>query len=60
MSWRGNDRGETMAKQKKVVHHDLSKRSGIVVERRTPNREVLDSIPQGSPCCVFEQDTLIP
>ena len=35
------------------------KRGGVVVER-TPNREILGSIPQAAPCCVFEQDTLTP
>ena len=35
-------------------------RGGVVVERRTPNQEVLGSIPTESPCCVLEQDTLTP
>ena len=32
----------------------------VVVERRTPNREVLGSMPTGVTCCVLEQDTFTP
>ena len=32
---------------------------GSVLERRTPEREVGDSKPT-PPCCVLEQDTLLP
>ena len=35
-------------------------RGGVVVERRTPNQEVLVRSPQAAPCCVLEQDTLTP
>ena len=35
-------------------------RGGVVVERWTPNREVMGSIPTAPLCCVLEQDTLTP
>ena len=35
-------------------------RDGVVVERRTPNREVLGSIPTSSTAFVLEQYTLTP
>ena len=35
-------------------------RGGVIVECRTPNREVLGLFPTGVLCCVLEQDTLTP
>ena len=35
-------------------------RGSVVIEHRTPNREVLGSIPTGGTVCVHEQDTLTP
>ena len=56
----------TMAFQTPIANTDVYKgsffpqreRGGSVVECRTPEREVRGSRP--SPCCVLEQDTLLP
>ena len=42
---------------------NFMERDGVVVDRRTLNQKVMGSIPrlpQASPCCGLEQDTLAP
>ena len=47
---------------KKSTYSSDRECGGVVVERGTPNREVLGWVrfPQAAPCCVIEQDTLTP
>ena len=40
------------------LSQNFRERGGVVVERWTPNQEVLGSIPLASQCCVLEKDTL--
>ena len=38
-------------------HRSLGRRGGLVVERRTPDREVGVRSSLKLPCCILEQDT---
>ena len=38
-------------------HLSARRRGGLVVERRTPERELGVRSSLGSPCCILEQDT---
>ena len=42
------------------ISSKMGRREGLVVERRTPEREVEGSISQRSPFCILMQDTFTP